>query len=118
MTQGIISSGEPEPLHMIFKGNPGTGKSSVAQIIAAILKHIGILLTSFLFLPILGRLSSGHLISARREDFVAPYLGQTEKRTAELIKTAIGGVLFIDEAYHFAGEEKYTLFYLPKLNIY
>eukprot|EP01127_Copromyxa_protea_P008167 TRINITY_DN1863_c0_g3_i2.p1 TRINITY_DN1863_c0_g3~~TRINITY_DN1863_c0_g3_i2.p1 ORF type:complete len:1110 (+),score=260.04 TRINITY_DN1863_c0_g3_i2:371-3331(+) len=92
---GLISSGEPEPLHMIFKGNPGTGKSTVASMIASIFKH-------------LGRLSSGHLITARREDFVGSYLGQTEKRTAELINTALGGVLFIDEAYHFAGEENDT----------
>jgi SpoVK/Ycf46/Vps4 family AAA+-type ATPase len=86
--KGISVSRESETLHMIFKGNPGTGKSTIALMVAEMLKGMNILKT-------------GHLVIAKHEDFVAPYVGQTAIKTKELITSALGGVLFIDEAYHF-----------------
>ncbi len=73
-------------MHMIFTGNPGTGKTTIARIVAKYLKAIG-------------ALSSGQLREVSRSDMVGQYVGQTAKLTTELIKSAIGGVLFIDEAY-------------------
>lgn len=73
-------------LHMVFMGNPGTGKTSVALIISEILRDMGIL-------------KKGHLVVASRQDLVAEYVGQTAQKTASKIKEAYGGVLFIDEAY-------------------
>ena len=72
--------------HMIFTGNPGTGKTTVARILAKYLKAAGIL-------------ESGHLIEVSRKDLVGQYVGHTANLTSQVIDSALGGVLFIDEAY-------------------
>lgn len=72
--------------HMIFTGNPGTGKTTIARLIAQYLKAIGIL-------------SGGQLVEVTRSDLVGRYVGHTAPLTTQVIKSAIGGVLFIDEAY-------------------
>ncbi|WP_251550624.1 AAA family ATPase [Neobacillus muris] len=76
----------PIQLHSVFTGRPGTGKTTVAKIYAELLKECGIL-------------KRGHLIVSSRADFVAGYVGQTAGKTKRKIKEALGGVLFIDEAY-------------------
>lgn len=73
-------------LHMVFTGNPGTGKTEVAKIVAKVLCEIGVL-------------SNPEPMTVERGDLVAEYVGQTEKKTNEVIEKALGGVLFIDEAY-------------------
>ncbi|MDQ6598285.1 AAA family ATPase [Bacillus salipaludis] len=80
----------PIQLHAVFTGNPGTGKTTVAQIYAELLRDCGIL-------------KRGHLIVASRADFVAGYVGQTASKTKKKIREALGGVLFIDEAYSLLG---------------
>lgn len=80
--------------HMIFKGNPGTGKTTVARIIAKLFQKMGVL-------------TKGHLIEVERADLVGEYIGHTAQKTRDLVKKAIGGILFIDEAYSLArGGEK------------
>lgn len=75
-----------QALHMMFKGNPGTGKTTVARLIGKLFLKMNVL-------------SKGHLIEAERADLVGEYIGHTAQKTRDLIKKAQGGILFIDEAY-------------------
>ena len=85
---------DPMVLHMVFKGNPGTGKTTVARVLGNFFREIGIL-------------SKGHLIEVERADLVGEYIGHTAMRAKESIQKAVGGILFVDEAYSLArGGEK------------
>ncbi len=76
----------PVSMHMIFTGNPGTGKTTIARLVSKYLKAIGVL-------------SGGQLVEVTRADLVGKYVGHTAPLTTQVIQSAIGGVLFIDEAY-------------------
>src|SRR5690606_26098972 len=79
--QGLKAS--KQVLHMIFKGNPGTGNTTVAHIIASFLHEMGVL-------------SKGHLLEVERADLVGEYIGHTAQKTRDVLKKASGGILFVD----------------------
>ena len=89
-----FSSAAGQSLHMVFKGNPGTGKTTIARILGKMLKEMGVL-------------KSGQMIETDKSGLVAPYVGQTADKVLDVVKQALGGILFIDEAYSLANGDQF-----------
>ncbi len=81
-----------QSLNMIFTGNPGTGKTTMARVVAQMFHSMGLL-------------KSGHLVETDKSGLIAEYVGQTAKKTEDIFKSALGGVLFIDEAYSITNDK-------------